>query len=515
MNSMIPSSLSKRLLLYTWLTTAIATMLFTLVAIGTDYVSDRKRILSQVNIIEKSWADSIANSVWSLDDVMLETQLKGLSQLEGVSYIHVFDSKGTIQVVGKKNPLAERTHMIELSKQDRKVGALEIQLDLGGLNSRYIGIALKTLLLQAIKASLVTLLLFYIFESTVTKHLQSLIVSIKAREDSGDESDYIIEGKETKGDEIDVLVKKLNESRSLAIETQKKLFKLNANLEEQVKQRTIELNQKNSALEESIEQLTKAQQQILAQQKVLSLNELAKALAHELRNPLNLITNSLMIIEQNLQEDDVRFQNQQHKADVDTAIDIIKNNGTRIDKLIKKMNSLYSDSNKLPTPESRQTNILNEAKKITQLFEETAQLNPHNKVQFFVHSNIQDTFADISTSDFNVILNSLLDNSVFFLNEKCAKSHPDYRPRLDVDIDQIGDFFTLTVRDNGPGISSENLDKVLDPFFTTKTGTLGSGLGLPLVADLVQKYSGQIQIKSVLDSYTAVIIQLPVQKKPS
>lgn len=510
---MVPSSLSKRLLLYTWLTTAIATMFFTIVTIGTEYAEDRKKIFNQIDVIKKSWADSIANSAWSLDETMLQAQLKGLSQLEGVSYVHIFDQKGTVSSIGQRNPEESRIYIIELNKHDRKVGTMEIQLDLDSLNAKYIGKAVKTLILQALKASLVTLLLFYIFENTVTRHLHSLILAIKKKENRKEESEYVIPNKVKMGDEIDILLEKLNENRSLAIQSQKKLSKLNANLEDQVKERTEELNLKNQALEESLDQLTKAQQQILAQQKVLSLNELAKALAHELRNPLNLITNSLIIIEQNMDDRNIQFSTSDQENDVNTAISIIKNNGDRIDKLIKKMNGLYSESTKSELTTSNETDIKEEATRIVKFFEGAAQLNPNNKVRFYIHTNLSEQLALISPSDFKVILNSLIENAVFFLNEKAEKSQSEYLPRLDVDLDQVGDFFTITVRDNGPGIPPENLSKVLDPFFTTKSGTLGSGLGLALVADLVQKHSGQIQIKSVLDSYTAIIVQLPVFKK--
>jgi len=73
------------------------------------------------------------------------------------------------------------------------------------------------------------------------------------------------------------------------------------------------------------------------------------------------------------------------------------------------------------------------------------------------------------------------------------------------------DLFWIVVQDNGVGISPENLDKIVDPFFTTRAG--GTGLGLFVVQQIVNAHGGMLKVESVLSRGTTVRFGLPISEK--
>ena len=83
-----------------------------------------------------------------------------------------------------------------------------------------------------------------------------------------------------------------------------------------------------------------------------------------------------------------------------------------------------------------------------------------------------------------------------------------HRGAIEVSFHEDGDRVLLIVKDDGRGISQENVDRVFDPFYTTK-GSLGTGLGLPVVRDIARSLGGEIMLSSVVDKGTTVTVALP------
>jgi signal transduction histidine kinase len=89
-----------------------------------------------------------------------------------------------------------------------------------------------------------------------------------------------------------------------------------------------------------------------------------------------------------------------------------------------------------------------------------------------------------------------------------ATSPEAYRPHVSVSTKQNGNQVEITVKDNGNGIPQKNIDKIFQPFFTTKPTGQGTGLGLSLSYDIIKAHEGSIRVKSVEGEGTEFVIEL-------
>src|SRR6185312_6818543 len=108
-----------------------------------------------------------------------------------------------------------------------------------------------------------------------------------------------------------------------------------------------------------------------------------------------------------------------------------------------------------------------------------------------------------------VILN-LITNSFYAVNEKAKKQTNGYEPTISVSSNKTKNGVTLTVSDNGNGIPQKIVDKIFQPFFTTKPTGEGTGLGLSLSYDIIKAHGGEIKVETTEGAGSQFIIQLPL-----
>ena len=107
-----------------------------------------------------------------------------------------------------------------------------------------------------------------------------------------------------------------------------------------------------------------------------------------------------------------------------------------------------------------------------------------------------------------VILN-LITNAFYAVTEK-KKQQPDYEPTVSVSTKKAGDKVLISVKDNGNGIPQKVLDKIFQPFFTTKPAGHGTGLGLSLSYDIIKSHVGEVKVETKEGEGSEFIIQLPI-----
>ena len=103
---------------------------------------------------------------------------------------------------------------------------------------------------------------------------------------------------------------------------------------------------------------------------------------------------------------------------------------------------------------------------------------------------------DIIPQDIGRVILNLLTNAFYAVNEKSKNGITGYEPTVSVNTKKTGDFVELSVGDNGNGIPQKVLDKIFQPFFTTKPAGEGSGLGLDIVKRIIDKHKGKIGVES-------------------
>ena len=110
----------------------------------------------------------------------------------------------------------------------------------------------------------------------------------------------------------------------------------------------------------------------------------------------------------------------------------------------------------------------------------------------------------------HVILN-LINNAFYAVSEKAKAADNDkYKPIVKVSTKKLSTAVEIIVQDNGQGIPQEIVDKIFQPFFTTKPTGSGTGLGLSLSYDLVKAHGGEMQVESIVGDGSKFIIKLPI-----
>ena len=290
------------------------------------------------------------------------------------------------------------------------------------------------------------------------------------------------------------------------------LKKENMRLEEMVTQRTNELT-------ESINKLKTTQSQLVQSEKMASLGELTAGIAHEIQNPLNFVNN---FSEVNIELSDELSQ-EAEKGNIDEvkiiAKDIkensekINHHGRRADAIVKGMlqHSRLSAGVKEPTD-------------INALADEYLRLAYHGlRAKDKDFNSALETDFDHSIGKINIIpqdigrvLLNLYTNAFYAVAEKqkqlaVQKVSPleSYQPTVSVSTKKSGNQVFVNVSDNGNGIPQKVVDKIFQPFFTTKPTGQGTGLGLSMSYDIIKAHSGEIKVETKEGEGTAFTIIFP------
>ncbi|EQC44191.1 GAF domain-containing sensor histidine kinase [Bacteriovorax sp. Seq25_V] len=271
----------------------------------------------------------------------------------------------------------------------------------------------------------------------------------------------------------------------------KSFLELIETLEDKVAQRTREL--------------TEAKDIIVAQEKLASLGALTAGVAHEIRNPLNLISNAAKILE-SMTDSEESFAEAEFE-DFQTTIEIILTSSKRAESIIK---SMLEQSRNDDTFEIESFNeMINEAVKLSyhaMRAKAMVDVTPH------VHLCDVPDFYMSRISLQRAIIN-LLDNSFYALKAKKDKDEK-FMPELELtsQIDEQNNQLVLRIYDNGDGVEKEQIKKILEPFYTTKPTGQGTGLGLSMVFDIIKRHGGNLHVNSAPGEYFESIIRLPLRK---
>jgi signal transduction histidine kinase/DNA-directed RNA polymerase subunit N (RpoN/RPB10) len=268
--------------------------------------------------------------------------------------------------------------------------------------------------------------------------------------------------------------------------------------------------------EEALTELKAAQSQLIQSEKMASLGELTAGIAHEIQNPLNFVNNFSEVSNELLDEmmEEVAKGNYEEvKAivnDVKQNLEKINHHGKRADGIVKGM-----------LQHSRSSSATKEPTDINKLADEYLRLAYHGlraKDKSFnatLETAYDETIGNINIipQDIGRVILNLITNAFYAapLPPEGGFLALDYKhsPTVWVSTKKLGDKVIISVRDNGPGIPKKILDKIFQPFFTTKPTGQGTGLGLSLSYDIVKAHGGEIKINTKEGEGAEFIISLP------
>ena len=276
------------------------------------------------------------------------------------------------------------------------------------------------------------------------------------------------------------------------------------------------LNQQKTEVESALSQLKSTQAQLIQSEKMASLGELTAGIAHEIQNPLNFVNNFSEVnkdLINELQAERIKPYAERSEQLEDELLNDVKNNeekilhhGRRADSIVKSM-----------LQHSRLSTGQKEFADINALCDEYLRLSYHGlraKDKSFnagFHTDFDETIGRIKVvpQDLGRVLLNLFNNAFYTVNEKKKMSDVSYQPLVLVSTKKLANAIEICVKDNGGGIAQAVIDKIFQPFFTTKPTGSGTGLGLSLSYDIITKeHNGTIAAKSKKEG-AIFIITLP------
>jgi signal transduction histidine kinase len=288
---------------------------------------------------------------------------------------------------------------------------------------------------------------------------------------------------------------------------------LYSRLEEKVAERTNELSQ-------SLQILKSTQSQLIQSEKMASLGELTAGIAHEIQNPLNFVTNFSDVSKELLIEMKEELEQENIGDALELADMVIANlekvnfHGNRADAIVKGM-----------LQHSRMSSGVKEPTDINELANEYLRLAYHGlkaKSPAFhagMHTDFDESIGNINIipQDMGRVILNLINNAFYAVDEKqkaeSAKPNAEgklYEPSIWVSTKQVGDKVLIAVKDNGNGIPQHVLDKIFQPFFTTKPTGEGTGLGLSLSYDIITSHGGELKVETKEGEGATFMINLPI-----
>jgi signal transduction histidine kinase len=275
-------------------------------------------------------------------------------------------------------------------------------------------------------------------------------------------------------------------------------------LEEEVKKQTAELRT-------TLENLKATQSQLIHAEKMASLGELTAGIAHEIQNPLNFVNNfseinKELIVEMRSELDAGKIESAKEiSAGIEENEDKIMQHGKRADAIVKSM-----------LQHSRSNNGKKEPADLNRLVEEFLKLAYHGyRARDKSFSSKFNTDFDPGIGEINIVAQDIgrvllnLVNNAFYAVTERKKREPAFDPLVMVSTKKSNGKILISIKDNGKGIPASNIDKVFQPFFTTKPTGQGTGLGLSLSYDIIKAHGGDMKIESVEGNFTEVVITLP------
>jgi signal transduction histidine kinase len=252
-------------------------------------------------------------------------------------------------------------------------------------------------------------------------------------------------------------------------------------------------------IEKTLTDLKQTQTQLIQSEKMASLGELTAGIAHEIQNPLNFVNNFSEVSTELVDEmnDELQKGNtedaKQIAADLRQNLVKINHHGKRAGDIVKGM-----------LQHSRSSSGVKEPTDINALADEYLRLAYHGlraKDKSFnatMRTDFDEGIGNVNVipQDIGRVILNLITNAFYVVNEKAKQGITGYEPTVSVSTKKEGNKVLISVKDNGNGIPQKILDKIFQPFFTTKPTGQGTGLGLSLSYDIVKAHGGELKVET-------------------
>lgn len=481
-----PKNISQKMLAAIFVASSIVTFAITSIQLSFDYFQEISAVKKNMLLIEKSYTQSVAESVWELRVPQLKLQLEGIISIPGIQNVQVIDQGRVIASAGdfKESKNITSTFNLVHSNKDSgtsNIGSLVVRANLEEVFDKILNRVLIIFITQFIKTLLVSFFIYLCIQQIITKHLVHISNHLKNFTLNKTDDFLQLERPEVHTpDELDTLVLSINEMRNKIDQSYLILNHLNTELEEKVKTKTEIVLDQRIKLEHAA--------------KMTILGEMAGGIAHEINNPITVISATSRIIKRNFEKgitDPSAYE--KYFDEIDKTI-------IRINKIITGLRVVSRDGANEGFQEEKILDIFNDV--IGLCGEKFKNHNVELKVN--LEDEVFQTIIKCGRIQLSQVFLNLLGNSYDAIEEQTDKW-------ISIQGAVINDKLELRFTDSGNGIPLEIQEKILTPFFTTKVLGKGTGLGLSISNSIIKSHRGEFTIDNNCKN-TCFVLTFPIHK---
>ncbi|TVR82071.1 MAG: GHKL domain-containing protein [Chitinophagaceae bacterium] len=331
-------------------------------------------------------------------------------------------------------------------------------------------------------------------------------------------------------DKINIMKKEKEESQARTLEALKENQRIvkeqNIVLEHKVKERTGELEKSNLNLSKTLTDLKETQAQLLDSEKMASLGQLTAGVAHEINNPINFVTSNINPLKKDINDivELIHLYDSLKNEEAENIPQKLKEikefeDDIEVEFLLEEINMLLKGMEEGAT---RTAEIVKSLRTFSRLDESNLKNSDINeslestllllKSSFGDKIVINKNYSELEPIEcyagkLNQLFMNILNNGIQAVNEK--KYSGDEQPTIALKTEKVDDYVLISIADNGIGMDENTKKKIYDPFFTTKDVGKGTGLGMSIVYNIIEKHEGMIDLISEPGKGTEFRIFIP------
>jgi signal transduction histidine kinase len=462
-------------------------------------------------------AAAVAPGLVAYDYALIEDALSVIKEKQDLLYAEVFDLDSRKVAAVGVNPQVDDFYLMgdhrEFASKDvltitrvvkvenQLVGGVRIGFSTTSLQETISHIKWNNLLISGI--ALMALIIATIFISILlTRKLRKLKEGVDQLQQGNLAHEISLESNDEFGD----LADNVNHMARNIHRVQQQLVAEQQELENRVAQRTGELVSSNARLREAIEELDRTQAQLVETEKMASLGSIVAGVAHEINTPLGISITAASSLQESVARlnNDFQCNRMTQKAFTDHLqqgahfCNLLTTNLASSAALINNFKQMAVDQ---PSTDWRTLNLFN---LINEVRNSLGPALSHPQLIFQNHCE-ESLMIHTSPGVLYQVLSTLASNALIHAFD------PDQEQRIAVEVERDEAGVIILFKDNGKGISPENIALIFEPFFTTRKGHKDrSGLGLSIIYNLISKHlNGRIKAQSIVGEGTTFIIKLP------
>lgn len=473
------SLVGRRFVLFTVLFSSIITLLFTVVQLSAEYNKqlDQRALFNQ--IIEDSLLDSLSKSIWTYDDAQIYLQLQGIVNIPNIERAVLNLPENVEFNIGEITASSIITQQFDVQYNQsgipRKMGDLTIYSEMDSTYNHLIAFGGVMLFSNFFKTALVVIFMLYLSDKLIGRHLMQISGKLSEFSEVDKPTPIVLDRKyHDENDEIDHLVDSINNMQ------QRIYFERSKAVNENKQKEDIQL------------QIGEQKEKLLKLEHKVSISEIMRSLANELNVPLINIKAFCKLTLEQMQQPSIEPKR------LELAVDKIIENSCHALDIVNRTKEIMQRNE--PQKELINVNAL-----VAKAMFLLAQEIESNGIAVHHHAPDEDVMICADELQIEQVVLNVMRNSI-----EALSSHESDNRSIEVSATVFGEQVVVRIEDNGPGLSDLIIDKIFQPFFSTRDK--GLGVGLCIAKTLVNSNDGDIIVNEDYKKGGCFIITFPVTR---